>query len=138
VRTYRIALANTIAEVPSSIDGVSDYFVLLLAVDAADLTNSQIRDVAKSLLKQGIAYLCVWGPDCERFHDQFDLERNLDEPLNFCVMTTWHSKDTLSDSIDFFVDCACPADGFALGSVEWVAVSIGSRDWLEVIHRKLS
>jgi hypothetical protein len=51
-----------------------------------------IRNMAKGLLQRGIAYLYVWGPDCERVHDQFDLERTLDEPKRRVVMTIWQCR----------------------------------------------
>ena len=62
------------------------------------------------MLEQGIAYLCVWGTDCERVHDLFDLERMPDEPKGRVVMTTWHSKESLSEALWFFANCVEPDD----------------------------
>jgi hypothetical protein len=65
---------------PSVIATEMDPCCLFLAVDATAVSDTDIRNMAKGLLQHGIAYLCVWGPDCERVHDQFDLERMPDEP----------------------------------------------------------
>jgi hypothetical protein len=93
--------------------------------------------MAKGLLRHGIAYLCVWGPDCERVHDQFDLERVPDEPKGRVVMTTWHSKESITDALWFFATCAEPDEGFESECTDWVAISVANEAWAETIRVEL-
>lgn len=57
-------------------------------------------------------------------HDQLDLERMPEEPKERTVMTTWHSKDSLSEALWFFANCVEPDDGFTADCTDWVAVSV--------------
>jgi hypothetical protein len=107
---------------------------LFLAVDSTAVSDAVVRNMAKGLLQHGIAYLCVWGPDCERVHDQFDLERLPDEPRGRVVMTTWHSKETLSDALWFFATCAEPDAGFKTECTDWVAVSVLNEAWARTMR----
>ena len=137
VRRYCIGSVASIEQLPSIIQNVPRHFLLFLAVDATDIQNVELGKVAKALLQAGTVYLCAWGPDCERVHDQFDEERDPDEVDNCVVMTTWHSKDSLSDALWFFVNCAFPADGFQADSFGWVAVSVGNNEWESEIRANL-
>jgi hypothetical protein len=122
------------ADLHNAIRPESDYFVLFLAIDATKISDSELREVSKALLSRGCCYLGVWGPDCERVHDQFDLQRDVPERNGFCVMTTWHAWEGLRQALDFFAYCAWPADGFAKSTVDWIAVSVGNTDWAEAIE----
>jgi hypothetical protein len=101
------------------------------------VSDTAIRDVARRLLQHGIAYLCVWGSDCERVHDQFDLERMPDEPRGRVVMTTWHSEESLSEALWFFATCAEPDDAFASNCTDWVALSVTNNAWASAIQIEL-
>src|SRR6267154_1524167 len=60
----------------------SKHFVLLIAVDASQGPDETIAAAADAILTNGLASLCVWGPDCERVHDIFDeviVARELDD-----------------------------------------------------------
>jgi hypothetical protein len=46
-------------------------FCLLLAINASGISNEFIFQTAEKLIEMGIVYLCAWGPDCERVHDDF-------------------------------------------------------------------
>ena len=105
-RRFCAGYVAAIEDVPPVLRSSSDPCCLFLAVDATAVSDAAIRNVARRLLQHGIAYLCVWGPDCERVHDQFDLERMPEEPKGRVVMTTWHSKEGLSDALWFFATCA--------------------------------
>ncbi len=40
--------------------------------------------------------------------------------LDDVVMTTWHSKDTLDEALEFFAECASPTDGYSDGCRDYI------------------
>ena len=103
--------------------------MLLLAVDAASIGDESLRGVARRLIDRGLAFFCVWGEDCSRVHDQFDLERDFDEADGRSVMTTWHDDEPLSEAAWFFANVAYPDYDFEVDCRDWVAISVASDDW---------
>lgn len=136
-RKYRVGQVASITEVPTAIECASPHFMLFLALDAKGITNDVLRAVARRLLERGLAYLCVWGEDCSRVHDQFDLERNPDEPDESIVMTTWHDDESLGEALWYFANCAYPDDTFEQDCCDWVAISVASNDWEQTINSEL-
>jgi hypothetical protein len=121
-------------------------FRLFIAADTTGATVESLSEFAESALKQGMVYFCAWGPDCERFHDFVDeviLEDDLGKRLftgpnrQDTVMTTWHATHTLDEALDFFVNFACPTDGFAPDSDYWLAICINDSVWATVIRQQL-
>ena len=98
-RNFCVGKVHVLEDVPSFLRSIPANFCLFLAVDATAINDEEISRTAKLLLEQGVAYFCVWGSDCERVHDLFDLERLPEEPRDRVVMTTWHSKDSLSPKL---------------------------------------
>ncbi len=137
LRRFRISELPSLREIRSALDGISEHFCLLLAMDATTTSDRELREAAKLLLKRGITYLCVWGPDCERVHDLFDLERMPHEPKDRVVMTTWHSKEPLSEALWFFATCVEPADGFASTCTDWIALSVRNAPWMQEMQTYL-
>src|SRR5712692_8735861 len=75
----------------------SRYFVCLLILDATECSDAAIRELTKDLLLAGCAYICCWGPGCERVHDLFD-QADLDfRPDGPFAMSTWHPRDPLRE-----------------------------------------
>jgi hypothetical protein len=136
-RRFGVGGLPSLKDVQSALDAVSTHFCLFLAIDATSVNDGEIRETARLLLEQGIAYLCVWGPDCERVHDLFDLERMPDEPKGRVVMTTWHSKESLSEALWFFANCAEPDDGFEADCTDWIALCFSNDSWGKQIRRAL-
>ena len=136
-RRYCVGSVATIDDVPLVLESVSTNYCLFLAIDASLTDDEVIRRMAKSLLERGLAYFCVWGPDCERVHDQFDLERKPREPKGQTVMTTWHSGESLSDALWFFANCVEPDEGFVANCTDWVGVSVESVNWAQEIRSGL-
>jgi len=136
-RSFCVGRVSLLRDVPSVLESVSANYCLFLALDAAAIDAEEIRKIAKLLLDRGIAYFCVWGPACERVHDLFDLERLPKEPRDRVVMTTWHSKESLSEALWFFEHCAEPAEGFAANCRDWVALSVESTSWAQQIRAAL-
>jgi hypothetical protein len=128
-RRYCVGIAPSLEDVPMAIGTVSMSYALFLAIDATSINDEALRKTAKSLLERGIAYFCVWGPDCERVHDQFDLERMPQEPKGRIVMTTWHFKESLSEALWFFANCVEPDEGFEADCTDLVAVSVMNEAW---------
>jgi len=136
-RNFCVGSVELLQDIPSALEAVSAKYCLFLAFDASSINDEEIRRTAKLLLERGIAYFCVWGPDCERVHDLFDLERLPEEPRDRVVMTTWHSKESLSRALWFFEYCADPAEGFAPDCRDWVALSIANESWAQQIRTAL-
>jgi hypothetical protein len=44
-------------------------FTCLCAMDASSIPSDELSAFCSQLIRLGCAYLCVWGPDCERVHD---------------------------------------------------------------------
>lgn len=136
-RRFCVGTVSSFEEISSVLEPVSTNYCLLVAIDATSITNEALRETARSLLERGLAYFCVWGSDCERVHDQLDLERTQEETLNTTVMTTWHSDGSLSEALWFFANCVEPAEGFTTDCTDWVAVSVMNDDWTQQIRTDL-
>lgn len=136
-RRYCIGRVASIADVPAILDSVSPHFLLFLAVDATGITDDVLRRVAQVLIDRGLAYLCVWGEGCERAHDQFDLERDPNEPDGRAVQTTWHSDEPLDEALWYFANVAYPDESFEPQCRDWVAVAVGDAALEEEIRIEL-
>ncbi len=136
-RRYCVGIVPSLEDVPLAIEPVSSNYSLFLAIDATPINDGTLRKTAKFLLERGAAYFCVWGPDCERAHDQFDMERMPEEPKGRIVMTTWHSKESLSEALWFFANCVEPDEGFEADCTDWVAVSVMNEAWAQEIRVNL-
>jgi hypothetical protein len=134
---FCVGMVPTPEGVQSAIDSVQASYCLVLAVDATTIDDDTLRKAAKFLLESGLAYFCVWGPDCERMHDQFDLERLPNEPKGRVVMTTWHARESLSEALWFFANCVEPDEGFAADCADWVALSVTKDSWAQQIPTDL-
>lgn len=128
-RRYRVGTVPSVEFIPSVLASTSQHFMLLLALDAAGLSNQVIRGIARRIIRRGMAGLCIWGPDCERVHDQCDMERNSDETERTVVTTTWHSDESLAEAAWYFVNVAIPPDAFAHDCEDWVAISVDNEEW---------
>ncbi len=81
---------------------------VFIAADMREISTDDIADVAERLLRQGLRYLCAWGPDCQRAHDIFDevYVGAGDSPYDFDLMTTWHEDESIGEALWFFLNCA--------------------------------
>lgn len=138
MQRFCVGAVPSVKRVRSILDSVSASYTLFLAVDASSIDDESLREMGRSLLERGISYLCVWGPDCERVHDQFDMERMPSEPKGRVVMTTWHSKESLSKALWFFANCVEPDYGFEPDCKDWVAVSVNDEAWAREIGVQLT
>ena len=140
-KTVSLCMADSCQELPPLIRTGGKHFVLFLAIDARNVSPEVIDPVADSLLNQGMAYVCVWGPDCERVHDSIDhavLKRNPDETDADVVITTWHVEDSLEEAVWFFLYSAWPASAYEPTCSDWVAAVIGNPEWGSRVKAKLT
>ena len=117
----------------------SQPFTCLCAMDATAFTAAELGEFCGRLLRFGCAYLCTWGPDCERVHDIMDQEvigENPPDTYVGCVMTTWHEKESLTEALEYFFDCTVPDSDFAPNGCDWaLIISVGSPVWDEMVER---
>ena len=60
-------------EIPSGVfQDITGNFIACLAMDGAEATDDEIKTIALDLIQAGCAYICCWGPDCERVHGLID------------------------------------------------------------------
>ena len=137
-RTYRFGTVASFEDVPEALHALSPHFVLLLAVDATRLSDDTLRMVARTVLGRGLAYLCIWGADCSRVHDQFDLERDPAETEGTVVPTTWHDNEPLEEAVWYFAHNAYPSDDFDKSCQDWVALSIGNDEWEQELRKSFA
>ena len=128
-----------------SLDSVSDrdwtrcgrgQFVCFCAMDAREVSDTEIAGLCSHLLQLGCAYFCAWGPDCERVHDLMDQENISAHPMGDrgVLMTTWHANDDLQDALFFLLNCTDPDENYAPnGCDSALIVAIGRPDWSAAI-----
>jgi hypothetical protein len=139
-RTLFLTSAHGLDQLPAAVNPTSPHFALFVACDATRAENFLVFSVADQLMSKGLAYLCVWGPGCERVHDLFDeqrFSRNENETIENVIMTTWHSKETLPEALHFFTHWAYPAASFEESCRNWIAASVGNPEWEQLIRTVL-
>jgi hypothetical protein len=84
--------------------------------------------------KQGLAYFCAWGPDCERIHDLFDqklIEAESDPANNgSLVITTWHDQ-TIEEAVWYSLYLSVGAGKYGPSCRSWIIVPVERTDWAE-------
>jgi hypothetical protein len=70
-RTLYLSALSRLTEWPDYLSEPDPHFVLFLALDARNVSSAALAAFAQKTYRQGLAYLCAWGPDCERVHDVF-------------------------------------------------------------------
>jgi hypothetical protein len=86
-------------------------FTCFCASDARKVPADVLAKFCSRLIKMGCAYLCSWGPACERVHDAMDEELMADQPPDTyigCLMTTRHAKDSLDNALWYLLNCTEP------------------------------
>jgi len=115
------------------------YCVALVAWDARQATDEEISDFALRLVRSGAAYVCAWGPDCQRVHDIIDkviidLESRGIERIQ-PVITTWHANETLASAMWFTLFCAVPDDAVYNECGATLGIAVGCSEWADDIRR---
>ena len=132
-----------IADTPAAIEDLTvpaRRFACLLVWDSAEADDSEIETVVGSILRAGLAYVCVWGNDCERLHDFFDAtiaDPHASGAEALAVVTTWHDGELLEEALWFATSCTRPADMFVKQCTACVLIVIGSRENESALRRAL-
>ena len=136
-KDFYLCSGATIDMLANQITPASPNFGLLLAMDSQSIDDAQIGSLAGKLVDKGLVYLCPWGPDCERVHDDFDgtmSQRNPEPTEENVIMTTSHSDESLEEAIWFFVNCAFPVQTYEKTCRDWIVAPIGNREWEQIIR----
>jgi hypothetical protein len=118
------------------------HFVCFCAMDAGPIRADDLQSFCSRLLQLGCAYLCAWGPDCERVHDIMDervVGENPPESYIGCVMTTWHADESLEEALWFLLFCTSPDETYAADGCDVdLIISVGSGPWSAAIEQYVS
>lgn len=101
---------------PDTLHLPSPHFAALLVADTASLNVETLSNFCRKLIDSGCAYFSAWGPGCERIHDVFDelhVITTLDNPTASTLMTTWHSDQSLDETLDFFLSHTLPDPAYS-------------------------
>jgi len=130
--------AATVADATEAVPPATGHFAVFLAWDALSASTDAISELAVELHNRGLAYLCAWGPGCERVHDIFDeveVQLEASRPADSVVMTTWHAEDTIEDALWFFLYNSFPDPAYQDSCSRGVALAIGNSEWANRIAR---
>jgi hypothetical protein len=130
-----------VSDVPGVLRLSSEYFGVLLACDAHNITDDVVVDLARSLIANGMRYFCSWGRDCERVHDIVDsvvIENAKDETEDSVIITMWFDDKSLDEALWQFLYVAFPANDYAEGCRADLAIVIGNSEWGGRIKRRVS
>ena len=121
-------------DVPSVLPLQCKHFVCLLAWDSQSIPTSTILALASRICASGCAYICCWGPGCERAHDIFDEADLKLRPNGPWVMSTWHNDEPLSEAIWFSLFNSYPDDAYFDQCRAVVGITIGAPEWATEIR----
>lgn len=140
-RPVLVGRVDQLDEWPSIATEPGKRFVFLLVTDGEAPSVDQCSLLADDLLDRGCAYFSSWGPGCELAHDVLDesiVWREVDagreitnnSPL---IMTDWHSKWTLRETIWFFMRHTKPDESMEEGVDTSVALVCGSPELFDKV-----
>ena len=132
---------TTSSEILAATQTVTPHFAAFLAWDVTSVEPGEIARLATLLHNRGLAYLCAFGPGCERVHDIFDeveIELEAVRPSDSVIMTTWHNKETLEDALWFFVNNSFPDAAYEDTCRTGIAITVGNGHWAKQVAGYLS
>jgi hypothetical protein len=102
-------------------------------LDAGSVPTDELLTFARSLIVQGAAYVCAWGPGCRDVEEAVDyagvaLELELDKETPV-IMTTAHPDESLEEALRFLSESAVPDEAYADQCRSSIAISIGNAAW---------
>jgi hypothetical protein len=129
---YLLQLASA-ASLPDHIELPSKYFVCFIVSNSCHYSDELLSQVARKLLLNGAVEFCIFGDDCERFHDLIDeqvrvmkLENDSDETV---IPTWWHASEPFEDALWYFLYTTNPSEAYMAECNCWVLVSIGDHSF---------
>ena len=123
--------------IPSHLGPPGPHFCLLLALDARGASEDALSTLARSVLSQGVVYVCAWGPECKKVELQFDyacVDLHLQTTVESVILTTSHPEESLKDVVEFFLETADPAADYKFNTRTWLPVAVGSAPWAKEIE----
>jgi hypothetical protein len=117
-------------------------FACLCLLDAKGVSTEVLGTFCSRLLHAGCAYLCTWGPDCERVHDIMDEQIVGDNPPHSyagAVLTTWPAEEPLERAIWYFLYCTDPDKDYAPNGCDTgLIITVAESDWNAQIEKYVS
>jgi hypothetical protein len=135
--TWQLGYADLESFAPGGLP--SAHFACLLAIDATVLDDESVITLAERLLDQGLAYLCIWGPDCERVHDLVDglvVCHQVQEGWGHTIMTTWHDDEPLEEAIWFLIHAAYPEEALLPTCQTRIGIAVANDDWAKELRQR--
>jgi hypothetical protein len=131
-RSLHYLACDQVVDIPKYVSLLGKNFAPFLALDASKMDVNEISDIAEKLLSDGLAYVCVWGPNCEWVHDIFDSVYvgkgdGLSDDMVF--MSTWHSNEPLSEALWFFLYNTRIDESHNMECSNAVAVVVNNEEW---------
>ena len=129
-------------EIPESINLSSEHFACFIAWDSESTSVDEISKLVEVLIKNGGAYFCSWGNDCQRVHDIIDgidayPYNNIGSPEDSVIMTSWHENESIDEALYYFLTFTSPDEFYESSMNSSLAISIGSKEWSNVIDSAL-
>ncbi|HEX7028349.1 MAG TPA: hypothetical protein VF268_13995 [Gammaproteobacteria bacterium] len=136
-RLYSLELSSA-EDVPDGLVFPSRHFACLIAWDARLASADSISAIIVPLLKAGASYFVCWGPDCEHVHDIIDEVvstegEGIGIPDGTCIMISWHDSESLEEALLFCLMNTCPDPRYEDTTRTALAISVGEREWNNVI-----
>ncbi len=132
---------QSLSDIPPELALPTRHFVCVLACDATNLQNEDIIRFASTLIDNGLAYSCVWGPDCSRVDGLIDLalvERELIEGVEYPIMTTSHAEESLDEALWFGIWVTFPDESYADDCGSVLVISVANPIWKAQIEERLT
>ncbi len=130
----------SLAGLPRILNLSSQYFTLLLACDARQISHDEIAKAATSLVEQGVVYVCSWGPDCQRVEDIFDeviVGKNPDETVKSVIITTQHNDESLDEALWFLLNVAFAAEEYEKDCGAELIIVVANSEWTSQVRARL-
>jgi len=92
------------------------HYSLFIVLDEIVNPAVSIGDLPDGLVRNGLAYVSVWGEDSERIHDIFDeaaVQWEIKSGSPCPLMSTWHVDESLDRALWFFINCTFPDERYA-------------------------
>ena len=144
-RTLYLSVLPRLTEWPDHLAEPDPHFVLFLALDARNVDSEALAAFAQKTYRQGLAYLCAWGPDCERVHDVFDSTLVADDEIredweehDSVVMTAWVTAESLDEALWEALNASLPHKRYESTCDAVLAVVVGNSAWAEHVQRRLA
>ncbi len=85
-------------------------FVLLLVVCDPNVTSDERVSVSDQIVRSGCRYVCAAGHECSQWDTSVDMSYieshpGLDPPPETFIMTSWHEREPISETVDFALEC---------------------------------